>query len=66
MMGFWSRLIDPNRTASLVTRLEARLERERAETAQMRRQRANTIQAVQSGARAIETMGNMLRMVTDE
>ena len=65
-MGFWSRLIDPTRTASLVARLEARLERERIETDQMKRQRANTIQAVRSGARTIETMGNMLRMVTDE
>ena len=65
-MGFWSRLIHPNRTASLVARLEARLERERIETDQMKRQRANTIQAVRSGARSIETMGNMLKMVADE
>lgn len=44
-------------------RLQARLRAERAETARLRAQRTNTLQAVQSGARTIETMGGMLRMV---
>lgn len=65
-MGFWSRIIDPTRINNVVARLEDRIAKEREESARLRGQRANSIQAVQSGARAIEMMGNMIRMVADE
>ena len=61
-MGFWSRILSKHDRNPLKA-LEARLKAERAETDQLRAQRANAIQSVQSGARAIETMSHMLKMV---
>lgn len=65
-MGFWSRLINPARINNVVARLEDRIAKEREEAARLRGQRADSIQAVQSGARTIEMMGDMIRMVADE
>lgn len=43
--------------------LKVRILKERAEAEQLRQERVNTLQAINSGTRAIETMGHMIKMV---